>query len=68
MENLRMLARYTVRRAHGDQRYSVWDNEKIAVFEYRECADLSFDDAFKMADSLNAAETSRLKHPGHLIS
>jgi hypothetical protein len=51
-----MLPRYIVRRAQGEQRYSVWDNEKsrIAVPEHRECADLSFDDAFKMADDLNA--------------
>jgi hypothetical protein len=51
-----MLPRYIVRRAQGEQRYSVWDNEKsrIAVPEHRESADLSFDDAFKMADDLNA--------------
>ena len=52
-----MRPRYTVRRADGERRYSVWDNErnKVAVGEVRECVDLSFDDAFKMVDKLNDA-------------
>jgi hypothetical protein len=41
---------------HDAPLYSVWDNEKkgLAIFEDRECADINFDDAFKMADYLNA--------------
>jgi hypothetical protein len=48
--------RFTVKRANIDQRYSVWDNEKgkAAVSGSRECVDLNFDDAFKLADGLNA--------------
>ena len=51
-----MSPRFIVRREQDASRYSVWDNEKkrLAIFEDRECADLNFDDAFKMADYLNA--------------
>jgi hypothetical protein len=40
-------------RAHA--RYSVWDNHQnaLAVSQDRQCADLSFEDAFKIADDLN---------------
>ena len=51
-----MPPRYIVRMVHDAPLYSVWDNEKkrLAIFEDRECADINFDDAFKMADYLNA--------------
>jgi hypothetical protein len=45
-----------VRREQDASRYSVWDNEKnrLATYEGRECTNLDFHDAFKVADDLNA--------------
>lgn len=53
-----MRPRYIVRRVDGQRRYSVWDSEqnKIAVDGFHECADLSFEDAFKKVDKLNDLE------------
>lgn len=47
---------YIVRRNENDQRYSVWDaaNDKPAVVELRECIDLGFNEAFEIAERLNA--------------
>jgi hypothetical protein len=54
-----MPPRYIVRMVHDAQLYSVWDNEKkrLAIFEDRECADLNFDDAFKMATTSTRRRT-----------
>ena len=51
-----MPPRYIVRMVHDAQLYSVWDNEKnrLATYEGRECTNLDFHDAFKVADDLNA--------------
>jgi hypothetical protein len=56
--SMKTPSRYIVRRTKDDRRYSVWDNDnhKVAVCEFRECGDLSFEDAFKMVDRLNAEE------------
>jgi hypothetical protein len=53
-----MAPRYIVRRAIGENRYSVWDNEKDrpAVSEDRDCTDLGFADTFNIADDLNTAD------------
>lgn len=50
-----MPPRYTVRRDFGEDRYSVWDNanDRPATSADRECTDLSFDEAFQVADALN---------------
>jgi hypothetical protein len=52
-----MRLRYSVRRSHSDQRYSIWDSEidAVAVSEGRTFADLDMQDAFDAADKLNAA-------------
>jgi hypothetical protein len=51
-----MSPRFIVRREQDASRYSVWDNEKnrLATYEGRECTNLDFHDAFKVADDLNA--------------
>ena len=51
-----MVPRYIVRRAGGELRYSVFDcaNNSLAVSEGRDCADLGFTEAFRIADDLNA--------------
>ena len=53
-----MVPRYIVRRAQGDQRYAIWDNgnKKVARDGERECSNLSFEEAFNMADNLNAED------------
>jgi hypothetical protein len=45
-----------VRRELSASHYSVWDNEenKLAIYEGRECRGLHFKDAFNAADDLNA--------------
>lgn len=52
-------SRSIVRRPDGEQHYLVWDTEtgKVAVCEFRECRDLSFEDAFKTVDRLNGHDT-----------
>lgn len=54
-----MVPRYIVRRTLGDQRYSIWDNgnNKVARDGERECSNLSFEEAFNIADILNAEDT-----------
>lgn len=53
-----MAPRYIVRRLDGEQRYSVWDNERdaAAIFDERECFDLDFGAAFEIADKLNSPD------------
>jgi signal transduction histidine kinase len=52
-----MPPRFIVRGGHGEQHYSVWDNEgkAVAVSDGRRCADLAMQDAFETADRLNCA-------------
>ncbi len=51
-----MPLRYVVRRGRDARHYSVWDNERnrLAIHEGRECTDLDFQEAFHVADKLNA--------------
>jgi hypothetical protein len=51
-----MPPRFIVRRGHGEPRYSVWDTQKdeAAASDGRKCTDLDMDEAFALADSLNA--------------
>jgi hypothetical protein len=52
-------SRYIVRRSDGEQHYLVWDTEtvEVAVCEFRERRNLSFEDVFKMVDRLNGHDT-----------
>jgi hypothetical protein len=52
-----MASRYSVHLQPDQHRYRVWDNKNHGVAtssDGRQCADLHLDDAFKMADRLNA--------------
>jgi hypothetical protein len=53
-----MWPRYIVRQAQIEDQYSVWDNptNSAAVIEHRACANLTYEDAFKIANNLNAPD------------
>lgn len=51
------MTRYILRRGHGEHHYLVWDVERnaVAMLDGRACSGLDMDDAFDVADKLNAA-------------